>query len=258
MTAQQLIDKRYRIRSTLRRNGILPSYQHPMTPEEKVIDDRIAANDFTVYDELRSAGKIKPGTSSPQPENKELHERDMKIYLLKLRGILPSENEPLNEDQQNILDKIDNEYRKFLDKPKYTRVNSTTALSPEYRMWRKIRERHNISECNLELSDIVIPDYCPYREVKLLTSPEHCYHNDYYSIDRIDSTKGYMKGNIQIISRLANTMKSSATISQLLEFAKGVIKIHGNNKFINEFFSGKNFQNFPVVLAQDFYEGRYS
>lgn len=45
------------------------------------------------------------------------------------------------------------------------------------------------------------------------------------SLDRIDSADGYVKGNVQVVSYLANMMKSSATKTELLLFAEGVRRV---------------------------------
>tara|TARA_Y100001938_G_C7877457_1_gene323342 strand:+ start:54 stop:629 length:576 start_codon:yes stop_codon:yes gene_type:complete len=45
-------------------------------------------------------------------------------------------------------------------------------------------------------------------------------HNFSPSLDRIDSSKGYVKGNVMIVSKLANMMKSNATKKQLKEFSE--------------------------------------
>ena len=48
-----------------------------------------------------------------------------------------------------------------------------------------------------------------------------------YSIDRIDSSKGYTKDNIQIISLIANQMKWDSTKEERLKFAKYYLSLEG-------------------------------
>lgn len=77
-------------------------------------------------------------------------------------------------------------------------------------------------EFDITLDDIVIPTVCPvFKEPFTFGKKQNA---NSASLDRIDSSKGYIKGNVQVISHLANTMKSNATKTQLLQFSEWVQK----------------------------------
>jgi hypothetical protein len=99
-------------------------------------------------------------------------------------------------------------------------------VNPELFMWKQAKHRAEFDyggmEFTITVEDIRIPDYCPYFGEKL--EPLHPQWG--YSLDRIDSSKGYTPDNIRIISRLANIMKNNATEEQLIAFAKGVLVVH--------------------------------
>lgn len=44
------------------------------------------------------------------------------------------------------------------------------------------------------------------------------------SLDRIDSSKGYIKGNVCFCQKKVNTMKNNASVEELIEFCKDVLK----------------------------------
>ena len=172
------------------------------------------------------------------PEKRLEQKRREKVRkALRDRGILPKVGEDMNEEQKEIDNQISNNDFTYWDSIKSQKTKKDGGIdkqikipikSPEYLLWYRAKESSKIrnKEFNLEVEDIIIPTYCPYLNIELLTSPENTNHSDYYSIDRIDSSKGYVKGNIQIISRLANTMKNNATTEQLITFSQNVLKIH--------------------------------
>lgn len=86
-------------------------------------------------------------------------------------------------------------------------------------------------EFNIDLSDIIIPEKCPILGIPLIISdgtgkPGGRMNSP--SLDRIDNEKGYVKGNVQVISHMANSMKFTANREQLLAFANWILKEYGN------------------------------
>lgn len=80
-------------------------------------------------------------------------------------------------------------------------------------------------EFNLIKEDLVIPDKCPYLQIPLTLILGEGKKESNISVDRIDPTKGYIKGNVQVLSKKANTMKSNATEKELLTFARSIIDL---------------------------------
>lgn len=84
---------------------------------------------------------------------------------------------------------------------------------------------------DLVKEDIVIPTHCPYLGTELTThAPRGTDRGSVISLDRIIPELGYVKGNIEVISHQANTMKNNATQEQLVEFAHRVLEKHRANQ----------------------------
>ena len=89
----------------------------------------------------------------------------------------------------------------------YAKSLRKTGQDPRSPMWSraKYRAKQKDLDFNITKEDIVIPDTCP-----LLGTPMESP-----SLDRIDSSKGYTKGNVWVISNRANTLKNDATLTEL-------------------------------------------
>lgn len=76
----------------------------------------------------------------------------------------------------------------------------------------RCRARERGLECTITLEDIIIPDKCPVFNTPITLGKDR---KNSPSLDRVDNTKGYIPGNVQVISYLANRMKSNCTTEQL-------------------------------------------
>ena len=96
------------------------------------------------------------------------------------------------------------------------------------RMYHRLQDRATRTNLSFNITkdylfDLIPEDMvCPVLEIKM-TFGDASGRNSSPSVDRIDSNKGYVVGNLQIMSKLANTMKSNATPEQLLKFADWII-----------------------------------
>jgi hypothetical protein len=69
-------------------------------------------------------------------------------------------------------------------------------------------------EFSLVREDVVIPEFCPALGLKLEKGSAP-FQPCSPSIDRVDSSKGYVRGNVQVVSWRANRLKADATIEEL-------------------------------------------
>lgn len=91
-------------------------------------------------------------------------------------------------------------------------------------MYRRTRNRASRLDIpfNLELSDIIVPNECPVLGIpifRVIKKKMGATPNS-PSLDRIDSNKGYIKGNVHVISQRANMLKSNATTEEMLALAR--------------------------------------
>lgn len=106
-------------------------------------------------------------------------------------------------------------------------VKALTDDQYRLKIWRNAKQRAISKDIpfNIEIDDIIIPEKCPLLETPLTRGDHKRWENpeNTISLDKIIPEKGYVKGNVRIISTLANTMKNNATKEQLLNFAKNII-----------------------------------
>ena len=86
----------------------------------------------------------------------------------------------------------------------------------EHNLWMSAKRRAKASglEFDLNLEDIQVPTHCPLLGVVMHTA-QGVLSAYSPSLDRLDATKGYVKGNVWVISHRANTIKSNANLAEL-------------------------------------------
>ena len=87
----------------------------------------------------------------------------------------------------------------------------------------RAKEKGIDHDLDVEYLRSITPSHCPYLGIELRWEVQNGLgvQNKVYpnspSLDRIDSSKGYIKGNVAIVSHRANSIKRDATEVELIE-----------------------------------------
>ena len=91
----------------------------------------------------------------------------------------------------------------------------------------KRRAKNKGIDFSISIVDLLpLPEVCPIfgTPINYSGTKQKGFVDDCYSIDRIDATKGYIPGNVRIISWRANRLKSDASLQELELIIKYVRK----------------------------------
>ena len=104
--------------------------------------------------------------------------------------------------------------------------DSDTPFRYTYRNCKKRYKDFNLSIEDLKNQWELQKGICPYSKISL-DLPEYkkrVHFSNRASLDRIDSSKGYVKGNIQFVSTLVNFLKSNLSHEETLDFISTLVK----------------------------------
>jgi hypothetical protein len=133
-----------------------------------------------------------------------------------------SHREELRAKNKEYRETHRDEQRAYSKKYRESHRDEIGSQSKQYRrdniercMVISARERAKVKNLQFAITpdDIVVPKFCPLLGIELKRG-EGKLHDNSPSLDRIDSTKGYIPKNVWVISHKANTMKRDSTLEE--------------------------------------------
>lgn len=124
---------------------------------------------------------------------------------------------------------------------KYAYKRTSDELSPFREIFRRIKmrihEKNKKYETNIDISYLkelwnAQKGICPYTGIKMIL-PKNTSNVDTIrslkkaSLDRIDSSEGYVKGNIEFVCYAINMAKNSFTRDEMKEFLTEMVEMRG-------------------------------
>lgn len=110
------------------------------------------------------------------------------------------------------------EYRKkYPERVKAAAERFRVKTPLEVYLWRgaKTRAKNKGWDFSIKVSDIVLVDLCPVLGLPLVRNRARGPIPQSPTLDRVNSSLGYVRGNIRVISHRANQLKSNATVEEM-------------------------------------------
>jgi hypothetical protein len=150
-------------------------------------------------------------------KNKENIAVYKKVYYKSNKEKISNSNKTYYKNNKNKVSK-----QRYKSQKKYINKNKEKYLLNS----AKRRSKDRNIEFSLELSDItsVICNVCPLLNIEMKINKNIVKDNS-FTLDRIDPFKGYICGNIIVISNKANKSKSNATIEEYEKIVNNLKKI---------------------------------
>jgi hypothetical protein len=95
-------------------------------------------------------------------------------------------------------------------------IRRSQKLAPSKVLYNNAKNRAKACGIAFDLTvdDLVVPAVCPVLGIPLVVGTGFARDGS-PSVDRFDPKKGYVRGNVRVISHKANTIKSNATIEDI-------------------------------------------
>ena len=241
----KLNTKRSELKRKLINVSILPE-SYPYTKHQEELMDKLKSNDFNDIKSLlgeknkeirknKSVERKKIIKIKNRSEMVDKNKRKIEVRLNKMvdAGILPKDYHNLETEQhKEIYDLAVNHLVIEPQKIIWEYINDANLLTKQKYIYTKLKTRVSADYykkkgkfVDIKPEDIIINEYCPFLGIKIdyKTHSREFFNNDSQSVDRIENSKGYVKNNVWVISRLANVMKNDATNEELKTFCKNII-----------------------------------
>jgi len=116
------------------------------------------------------------------------------------------------------------------DKVKAMRLRWKQSRTSQYLLYiARKRAKKKGMDFFISAADIPVPKTCPVLGIPLVVGGKNAtgFLNQSPTIDRIDNTKGYIPGNVMVVSLRANRIKSDATVGELGKIYKFYKQLKG-------------------------------